>query len=229
MLLQANDEVQIRPPPGLYMLPLRQDMDYMRDDRDKTHVKKMPDTRERQKGVDAVNKPTYLQDWYLEAEEILYSYPAIDDQIDQLQAQIEELLPVSSSSIIQYDHNRGSKKTDPTAEYGMKRMMTGQQQGLVALRQQKKLIQKALRRMTEDEKTVIRLVYFERKNAIKTMKKMHIGKTNYYSIKNSAVTLAATHLGLYCLHDKLPQKCEQNANRMRTDSEQNANRILTEF
>jgi len=111
-------------------------------------------------------------------EKLLYDQKTHDAQIALLQAEIEEMLPAYSSSVVKFNHNDGMKEDSQPEEWAIIRCESVRAKEIHSeikrRRRHKEAISAAMECMTEEESQLIFLRYAQEQSHNHCAKALHL-------------------------------------------------------
>lgn len=144
---------------------------------------------------DKINKNDYRF-----IEKILYEYKTYESAIEALTAELDEIMPSGSVSIIPFSHNQGNKRNSETEKVAIKRLESPHAMWIYGRleekRRHKRLVEQALQALTAEEKEFIRLKYSEERPHRYCWEILYRSKTSYFQFKNKVITKIAKSIGL---------------------------------
>lgn len=137
---------------------------------------------------------------YRFVERLLYQQKTHDTAIKELQAELDEMLPSASSSIVTFDHNQKNPQLTQPERIAEKRLHSVRgkylQEEIARRKRHKKAIDEALNALSDTENQLVWLYYHLEKTPRDCWRTMGYEKSRWYEIKNEAVCKVARFLGL---------------------------------
>ena len=138
------------------------------------------------------------QRYYRQVEDLLYDYKYLDQAIATLEAELEAIMPQTSTSVVKL--GQGSTKTpfdtSPTERYGIKRADSRLRARLLEKRRHKKAIKAAREQLTDEENTFIWLRYDHEKAHEEIWEALHMSRAQYFRFRKDTIDKIAKHLGI---------------------------------
>lgn len=137
------------------------------------------------------------QRYYRQVETMLYDYKYLDQAIATLEAELEAIMPQTSTSVVKV--GQGSTKTpfdtSPTERYGIRRAESRLRVKLLEKRRHKEAIKGARERLSDEENTFVWLRYDHEKPHQEIWEEMHMERRNYYRFRRRVIEKLAKMLG----------------------------------
>ena len=138
------------------------------------------------------------QRYYRQVEDLLYDYKYLDQAIATLEAELEAIMPQTSTSVVKL--GQGSTKTpfdtSPTERYGIKRADSRLRARLLEKRRHKKAIKAAREQLTDEENTFIWLRYDHEKAHEEIWEALHMSRAQYFRFRKDVIGKIARYMGL---------------------------------
>ena len=137
---------------------------------------------------------------YRFVEKLLYQQKTHDTAIAELEAELDDMLPSSTSSFVVFDHNQKNPElTEPerTAERRL-HSVRGKylQEEIARRRRHKKAISEAMKALSDTEAQLVFLYYNLEKTPRDCWRTMGYERSRWYEIKTETVCKVARFLGL---------------------------------
>ena len=147
------------------------------------------------KGRGAVAKQ---QKYFRQVEKLLYDYKYLDQAIANLTAELEAIMPQTSTSVVKL--GQGSAKTpfdtSQTERWGIKRAESRLRIKLQEKRRHKKAIKGAREQLTDDENMFVWLRYDKEKPHEEIWEAMHMSRAQYFRFRKDVIGKIARYMGL---------------------------------
>ena len=147
------------------------------------------------KGRGAVVKQ---QNYFRQVEKLLYDYKYLDQAIANLTAELEAIMPQTSTSVVKL--GQGSAKTpfdtSQTERWGIKRAESRLRIKLQEKRRHKKAIKGAREQLTDDENMFVWLRYDKEKPHEEIWEAMHMSRAQYFRFRKDVIGKIARYMGL---------------------------------
>lgn len=138
------------------------------------------------------------QKYFQIVEAMLYDYKYLDQAIANLEAELESIMPQTSTSVVRL--GQGSTKTpfdtSQTERWGIKRAESKLRARLLEKRRHKKAIKAAREQLTDEENTFIWLRYDHEKQHKEIWETLHMEERNYFRFRRRVINKIAKILGL---------------------------------
>mgnify|MGYP000900642799 CR=1 FL=1 len=145
----------------------------------------------------AKRKPSY----YRQAERLLYDYKTYDLAIKNLEAELENIMPQVSTSLLKL--GEGSTATpfqSQTEDWAIKRIESPRAKRIIKLLTEKKRFKKGIgevrEQLTDEENTRVWMRYDLEKQHQEIWEAMHMSRSAYFEFKNKVIEKIARYLGL---------------------------------
>ena len=142
-------------------------------------------------------KPSY----YRQAERMLYDYKTLDIAIRMLEAEMESIMPQTSTSVVKL--GEGSTATpfhSQVEDWAIKRVESPRAKRIIKLLTEKKRwrqgIKETREQLTDEENTFVWMRYDLEKAHQEIWEAMHMSKSTYFEFKNKVVEKISRYLGL---------------------------------
>ena len=137
---------------------------------------------------------------YRFTERLLYQQKTHDTAIAELEAELDDMLPSSTSSFVVFDHNpKGSELTELERAVD-KRLFSVRgkylQEEIARRRRHQKAINEAMKALSDIENQLIRLYYHLEKTPRDCCRTMGYERSRWYEIKKKTVFKIARYLGV---------------------------------
>lgn len=145
-------------------------------------------------------RPSLDSETYRKVEWLLYDYKTLDSAIESLEAELEEILPPLSASVVTVGGGRAKSPLDTsrTERWGIMRAESPRAVKIGRLLKRKRREQKALRAvrkiLTPEQLTLVRLKYDEEKSNREAIKAMGLKNRTYYRLKKAVIEKVARYL-----------------------------------
>ena len=152
------------------------------------------------KGRGAVAKQ---QKYFQQVEKMLYDYKYLDQAIANLEAELEAILPQTSTSVIKV--GQGSTRTlfdtSQTERYGIKRAESRLRARLLEKKRHKKAIKAAREQLSDEENTFVWLRYDKEKTHDEIMQAFEdqgqpCSRAQYFRFRKDVIGKIARYVGL---------------------------------
>ena len=152
------------------------------------------------KGRGAVAKQ---QNYFRQVEKLLYDYKYLDQAIANLEAELEAIMPQTSTSVVKL--GQGSTKTpfdtSQTERWGIKRADSRLRAKLLEKRRHKKAIKAAREQLSDEENTFVWLRYDHEKPHDEVMEALEsrghpYSRRSYYRMRRDVINKIARYLGM---------------------------------
>lgn len=142
-------------------------------------------------------KPSY----YKHTERLLYDYKTYDSAICNLEAELEEILPNVSTSVVKLgEGSTASPFYSQTEDWAVKRLEGPRAKRIRRLLSEKKRLRKAIKearqQLTDEENTLVWMRYDLEKPHQEIWEAMHMSRANYFRFKDEVIGKIARYLGL---------------------------------
>ena len=143
------------------------------------------------------------QKYFRQVEKLLYDYKYLDQVIANLEAELEAILPQTSTSLIKV--GQGSTRTlfdtSQTERWGIKRAESRLREKLLEKRRHKKAIKEIREQLTDEENTFIWLRYDLEKTHDEVMEALEsrgqpCSRRQYFYMRKRIINKIARYLGL---------------------------------
>lgn len=143
------------------------------------------------------------QRYYRQVEDLLYDYKYLDQAIATLEAELEAIMPQTSTSVVKL--GQGSTKTpfdtSPTERYGIRRAESRLRVKLMEKRRHKEAIKGARERLTDEENTFVWLRYDKEKTHDEIMQAFEdqgqpCSRAQYFRFRKDVIGKIARYMGL---------------------------------
>ena len=137
---------------------------------------------------------------YRFVEKLLYQQKTHDTAIAELEAELDDMLPSSTSSFVVFDHNpKGSELTEPERIVD-KRLYSVRgkylQEEIARRKRHKKAISEAMKALSDTEAQLVFLFYNLEKTPRDCWRTMGYERSRWYEIKNEVIFKVSRYLGL---------------------------------
>ena len=137
------------------------------------------------------------QRYYRQVENLLYDYKYLDQAIATLEAELEAIMPQTSTSLVKL--GQGSTKTpfdtSPTERYGIRRAESRLRVRLMEKRRHKQAIKGAREQLTDEENTFVWLRYDHEKQHQEIWEALHMEERSYFRFRRKVIKKIAKGLG----------------------------------
>ncbi len=143
-------------------------------------------------------KPSY----YRKMEMLLYDYKTYDSAIRNLEAELEEILPKVSTSVVKLGEagSTASPFYSQTEDWAIKRIESPRAKRILKLLAEKKRwrqgIKEVRQQLTDEENTLVWMRYDLEKPHQEIWEAMHMSRSTYFEFKNKLIKKIARYLGL---------------------------------
>jgi len=138
------------------------------------------------------------QNYFRQVEKLLYDYKYLDQAIANLTAELEAIMPQTSTSVVKL--GQGSAKTpfdtSQTERWGIKRAESRLRIKLQEKRRHKKAIKGAREQLTDDENMFVWLRYDKEKPHEEIWEAMHMSRAQYFRFRKDVIGKIARYMGL---------------------------------
>ena len=138
------------------------------------------------------------QKYFQQVERLLYDYKYLDQAIANLEAELEAIMPQTSTSVVKL--GQGSTKTpfdtSQTEHWGIKRADSKLRARLLEKRRHKKAIKAVREQLSDEENTFVWLRYDHEKPHQEIWDEMHMERRNYYRFRRRVIEKVAKMLGV---------------------------------
>ena len=138
------------------------------------------------------------QNYFRQVEKLLYDYKYLDQAIANLTAELEAIMPQTSTSVVKL--GQGSAKTpfdtSQTERWGIKRAESRLREKLLEKRRHKKAIKGAREQLTDEENTFVWLRYDKEKPHEEIWEAMHMSRAQYFRFRKDVIGKIARYVGL---------------------------------
>ncbi len=138
------------------------------------------------------------QKYFQTVEAMLYDYKYLDQAIANLEAELEAILPQTSTSVIKV--GQGSTKTpfdtSQTERWGIKRAESRLRARLLEKKRHRAAIKAAREQLTDEENTFVWLRYDKEKQHKEIWEAMHMEGRSYYRFRRRVIEKVAKCIGL---------------------------------
>lgn len=138
------------------------------------------------------------QKYFRQVEKMLYDYKYLDQAIANLEAELEAILPQTSTSLIKV--GQGSTRTlfdtSQTERWGIKRAESRLREKLLEKRRHKKAIKAVREQLTDEENTFVWLRYDHEKPHEEIWEALHMSRAQYFRFRKDTIDKIAKHLGV---------------------------------
>jgi len=153
------------------------------------------------KGANATVTRKPKQNYYKQIERLLYDYKTYDTAIRNLEAELEEILPKVSTSVVKLGEGSAvSPFHSQTEDWAIKRIESPRAKRILKLLAEKKRLQKGIRevreQLTDEENILVWMRYDLEKQHQEIWEAMHMGRSTYFEFKNKLIAKIARYLGL---------------------------------
>ena len=137
---------------------------------------------------------------YRFVEKLLYQQKTHDTAIAELQAELDDMLPSSTSSFVTFDHNpKGSELTEPE-RIADKRLFSVRgkylQEEIARRKRHQRAISEAMVCLDDLEARLVFLKYHLEKSSRDCYRSMGLQKSRWYEIKDEVIFKVSRYLGL---------------------------------
>jgi hypothetical protein len=145
----------------------------------------------------ARRKPKY----YRKTERLLYDYKTLDLAIRMLEAELESIMPQTSTSIVKLGEGSAVAPFESqTEEWAIKRIESPRAKRILKLLAEKKRWHQAIKeirqQLTDEENTLVWMRYDLEKPHQEIWEAMHMSRANYFRFKDEVIGKIARYLGL---------------------------------
>ena len=143
------------------------------------------------------------QKYFQIVEAMLYDYKYLDQAIENLTAELESIMPQTSTSVVRL--GQGSTKTpfdtSQTERWGIKRAESKLRARLLEKRRHKKAIKAAREQLTDEENTFIWLRYDKEKTHDEVMEALEsrghpYSRRQYFYMRKQIINKIARYMGI---------------------------------
>ena len=143
------------------------------------------------------------QKYFRQVERLLYDYKYLDQAIENLTAELESIMPQTSTSVVRL--GQGSTKTpfdtSQTERWGIKRAESKLRARLLEKRRHKKAIKAAREQLTDEENTFIWLRYDKEKTHDEVMEALEsrghpYSRRQYFYMRKQIINKIARYMGI---------------------------------
>jgi len=143
------------------------------------------------------------QKYFQQVERLLYDYKYLDQAIANLEAELEAIMPQTSTSVVKL--GQGSTKTpfdtSQTERWGIRRAESRLRARLLEKRRHKKAIKAVREQLTDEENTFVWLRYDKEKTHDEVMealeKKGHpYSRRSYFRMRRDVINEIARYMGI---------------------------------
>lgn len=134
-------------------------------------------------------------------ERLLYDQKTQDAAIEELEAQLELIMPRYSTSLVKFSHNQPQREESQPEEWVIKRnesvlgkYLTGR---IAEKKRHKRAISDALECLDDTENQLVHLKYHLEKSSRDCWRSMGLEKSRFYEIRKQVVHKVARYLGLF--------------------------------
>ena len=151
------------------------------------------------KGRGAVAKQ---QNYFRQVEKLLYDYKYLDQAIANLEAELEAIMPQTTTSLIKIGQGgaRNPFDTSQTEHWGIKRAESPRAVRLQTLlrekRRHKKAIKGAREQLSDEENTFVWLRYDKEMPHEEIWEAMHMSRAQYFRFRKDVIGKIARYVGL---------------------------------
>ena len=133
-------------------------------------------------------------------ERLLYQQKTHDTVIAELQAELDEMLPSSTSSYVTFDHNQKNPELTEPERIVDKRLYSVRgkylQEEIARRKRHKRAISEAMKALSDTEAQLVFLYYNLEKTPRDCWRTMGYERSRWYEIKSETVCKVARFLGL---------------------------------
>lgn len=137
------------------------------------------------------------QKYFRQVEVMLYDYKYLDQAIATLEAELEAIMPQTSTSLVKV--GQGSSKTpfdtSSTEQWGIKRAESQLRVKLLEKRRHKAAIKGAREQLTDEENTFVWLRYDHEKQHREIWEALHMEERSYFRFRRKVIKKIAKGLG----------------------------------
>ncbi len=142
-------------------------------------------------------KPSY----YRKTERLLYDYKTYGSAIRNLEAELEEILPKVSTSVVKLgEGTAASPFRSQTEDWAIKRIESPRAKRILRLLAEKKRwrqgIKEVRQQLTDEENTLVWMRYDLEKPHQEIWEALHMSRSTYFEFKNKLIKKIARYLGL---------------------------------
>ena len=138
------------------------------------------------------------QKYFRQVERLLYDYKYLDQAIANLEAELEAIMPQTSTSVVKL--GQGSTKTpfdtSQTERWGIKRAESKLRARLLEKKRHKKAIKAAREQLSDEENTFVWLRYDHEKQHKEIWETLHMEERSYFRFRRKVIKKMAKALGL---------------------------------
>lgn len=148
-----------------------------------------------------MQKPGKLRDSDFKfIEKLLYDQKTHDTSIAELQAQLDDLIPSASSSVVVFDHNPHNPELTHPERVAERRLYSVRgkylHEEISRRRRHQRAIHEAMKALNDTENQIVWLYYHLEKTPRDCWRTMGYERSRWYEIKNETVCKVARFLGL---------------------------------
>jgi hypothetical protein len=148
----------------------------------------------------AVTRKSKLS-YYRKTERLLYDYKTYGSAIRNLEAELEEILPNASTSIVRLGEGvAASPFRSQTEDWAIKRIESPRAKRILKLLAEKKRwrqgIKEVRQQLTDEENTLVWMRYDLEKPHQEIWEAMHMSRSTYFEFKNKLIKKISRYLGL---------------------------------
>lgn len=133
-------------------------------------------------------------------ERLLYDQKTHDTAIAELQAELDDMIPSASCSVVQFDHNSATPELTQPERVVDKRLYSVRgldiQEEIARRRRHQKAITEAVKALSDTENQLVWLFYHLEKSARESARVMGYEKSRWYELRREVVVKVARFLGL---------------------------------
>lgn len=138
------------------------------------------------------------QKYFRQVEAMLYDYKYLDQAIATLAAEMDAIMPQTSTSVVRL--GQGSTKTpfdtSQTERYGIRRAESKLREKLLEKHRHKAAIKGAREQLTDEENTFIWMRYDHEKPHQEIWEALHMEERSYFRFRRKVIKKMAKALGL---------------------------------
>jgi len=153
------------------------------------------------KGVGAAVAAKRRHNYYRQVERMLYDYKTYDIAIRNLEAELESIMPQTSTSVVKLgEGSTATPFTSKTEDWAIKRIESPRAKRILKLLAEKKRFKKGVKetrkQLTDEENTLVWMRYDLEKQHQEIWEAMHMSRSTYFEFKNKTIEKIARYLGL---------------------------------
>lgn len=133
-------------------------------------------------------------------EKLLYMQKTHDTAIVELQAELEDMLPSATASLVTFDHNPKGGELTLTERVAERRLYSVKgkhlREEITRRRRHQKAISEAMKCLDNLELRLVHLKYYQEKTSLECCRAMGMRKSRWYEVRAEVVCKVARYLGL---------------------------------